>query len=219
MRVYIPSELATHNTRGDCWVAFLGKVVDVSPVINSLPAEQAALGDPLLDNAGKDISHWFDAGTGDVRTRIDARTSQPVPFIPMGRFPGLPSEDGSTDDAAAWWRDEALVRGRLTSKVRKAWVVNTLTEQRHLLSFGTEETMEEIRERFLEMNAHCKSYTWRVLVSGEDGAAAFKPLDMSLTLDSNGVPDNEDEVEELGLPAEEYYPVMHLAFNDDLTEG
>ena len=70
-RVFVPEELAVHNSRDNCWVAVNHKVIDVTPVIASLPAEHAALADPLLDNAGTDISHWFDEVTKQVKTFID----------------------------------------------------------------------------------------------------------------------------------------------------
>ena len=86
--------------------------------------------------------------------------------------------------------------------------------------FGSEETVKEMRDRYLEFNAHGESYTWKVLVPGSDGAPAeFKPLDMDRTLEDNGFPLEEEEIEDLGLDTEEYLPVIHLYYNDDLTEG
>lgn len=224
-RVFVPEELAVHNSRDNCWVAVNSKVIDVTPVIASLPAEHAALADPLLDNAGTDISHWFDEETGEVRTRIDPATLQRVPYLPMGRFPhlsidGKPLSNGPEPPEVPWWRDDSLVRGVMTRKMMRAWIVNVLTEQRHRLVFGAEETLEQVRDRFLEYNSHAKSYTWKVLVPNEDGSgSSFKPLDMAKTLEDNGVEDNQDEAWELGLDADDYLPVIHLSFNDDLTEG
>ena len=64
-RYFTPSEVAAHNTPDDCWVSYLGRVRDLTP----LCAEQAGsvLLKPILAHAGKDISHWFDPVTKDVR--------------------------------------------------------------------------------------------------------------------------------------------------------
>jgi hypothetical protein len=46
---------------------------------------------------------------------------------------------------------------------------------------------------------------------------AFRPLDMSKTLDENGVPDESAELSRLGLDAGEFIPVINIYFKDDLT--
>lgn len=224
--IYIPDEIARHNSREDCWVAVFGRVLDVTSIIAGLDDAHAALADPLLDHAGKDISHWFDLETSDVRTRIDPATEQQEPYIPMGRFPhitcgGKPLPGDPEAPATPWWCDASLMVGNLTSKVQQVWIVNTLTETRHKLAFGCEETLAQVRQRFLDINAHAESYTWKVLVpsSTEGGAAMFRTLDMSRTLQDNGVEDTEEEAEELGLEADDFLPVIHLYFDDDLTEA
>lgn len=45
----------------------------------------------------------------------------------------------------------------------------------------------------------------------------FRPLDMTKTLADNGVEDEAGEMEELGINPDEFIPVCHLYFNDDLT--
>lgn len=45
----------------------------------------------------------------------------------------------------------------------------------------------------------------------------FRPLDMEKTLQENGVADESEEFEELGISEDFYVPVLHLYFNDDLT--
>ena len=44
-----------------------------------------------------------------------------------------------------------------------------------------------------------------------------KLLDMSLTLDANGIADEDNLFEKLGMDTEEYLPAIHLYFSDDLT--
>lgn len=67
-RYFTPGEVAAHNTPEDCWVSYLGRVYDLTP----LCAEHAGsiLLKPILTHAGKDISHWFDPSTKDVRVQI-----------------------------------------------------------------------------------------------------------------------------------------------------
>lgn len=90
--------------------------------------------------------------------------------------------------------------------------MNILTQQRDLLQVCFEESVEEIRERYLEYNAHAASYTWKHLQNGE-----FVPLDMESTLKDNGMEDESDEFERLSINQDYYTPVVHLYFNDDLT--
>lgn len=80
-RYYTPSEVAAHNTSSDCWVSLLGKVYDLTPLCEehtgsitrsnaSVTMIRTLLGNillkPIVTNAGKDISHWFDPKTKDV---------------------------------------------------------------------------------------------------------------------------------------------------------
>lgn len=57
-------------------------------------------------------------------------------------------------------------------------------------------------------NAHAKGYMWKRLGT---------LLDMSATLEENGVPDESSKFEWLGVSEDEWYPVIHLYFSDDLT--
>ena len=76
----------------------------------------------------------------------------------------------------------------------------------------SEERCEEVRDRYLEYNAHAASYTWKHLQNEE-----FVPLDMEKTLAENGMEDESLEFETLGINDDYYTPVIHLYFNDDLT--
>ena len=65
--------------------------------------------------------------------------------------------------------------------------------------------------------------------AGAAGAAAllvqaldegeFRPLDMELTLEENGVKDLTEEFAALSIDPDEYIPVVHVYFNDDLTSA
>jgi hypothetical protein len=81
-----------------------------------------------------------------------------------------------------------------------------------------EETVVEIRERYLERNAHARSYTWKAMRDTADNAdKAFVPLDMEKTLQENGIADESAVFNELNLPADSFSAVIHLYYNDDLT--
>jgi hypothetical protein len=53
--------------------------------------------------------------------------------------------------------------GRLTKKVRKINIMNTLTKDDETIEVATEENMNEILDRYLAFNAHASSYTWKRL--------------------------------------------------------
>ena len=69
-KYYTPNEVALHNTPHDLWVSFLGKVYDLSELV--LQNKGNPLIAPITAMAGQDISHWFNARTGDVKTHVDA---------------------------------------------------------------------------------------------------------------------------------------------------
>lgn len=74
----------------------------------------------------------------------------------------------------------------------------------------SEETINEIKDRYYEFNQHSDSYTWKRI---------GKELDMTKTLEENNVPNESDKFTDLGIDTEYYLPVLHLFFNDDLTEA
>lgn len=187
------------------------------PFLSRRAARHAGtLADPILDNAGGDISHWFEADTGDVKSHIEEETQLRVPYTPQGRFihvaPRDPTTEWDSQTEVPWWKDASYVVGAVTEKARRVRVVNTLTHQEHILEVGAEESITEISSRFLAYNAHAGSYTWKALLEGE-----FRPLDMALTLGENGVEDQDEEFEALHMDPDEYLPTLHVYYNDDLT--
>lgn len=73
----------------------------------------------------------------------------------------------------------------------------------------SEETINEILDRYEIINYHASSYTWK-----RNG----KTLDMDHTLEENGIIDERSMYEELEIPEGEWYiPAIHIYFNDDLT--
>ncbi|XP_037533280.1 cytochrome b5 domain-containing protein 1 [Nematolebias whitei] len=211
-RFFLPSEVAAHRTAADLWVSFLGKVLDLSPLVSRFQGDLLLL--PILECAGQDISCWFDATTGDVLRCVDPRSGCIRFCTPRGRFLHIPPEDPRSDwdmdIGEPWWRDPRLEVGLLTSKSRWIRIINTLTSQEQLLEVCSEETLEEILQRYLRYNAHACSYTWKF-----DGAI----LDMKKTLSENGLPDEDLELDQLRLDRDAFVPAVLLHFNDDLTEG
>ena len=68
--------------------------------------------------------------------------------------------------------------------------------------------MNEILDRYLELNQHADSYTWKRL---------GRPLDMDKTMEDNDIPDESEDFIDLNLDEDCYIPCVHLYYNDDLT--
>jgi len=210
---FTPSEVSLHNHADDCWVSFFGDVYDLTTLINSYKGTLAA---PILRFAGQDISHWFDVdaqdGKASVKTHIDPTTNLEVPYTPFGRFihvpPTEPDANWTTDFGTPWWKDDRYNVGKLTRKTTRIKLVNMLTQHEHIMEVPVEETLEDIRERYLEYNQHAKSYTWKRL---------GKKLDMKKPLAENNVTDESDEFDRLNIPEDAYIPAIHLYYDDDLT--
>ncbi|TDG99351.1 hypothetical protein EPR50_G00193110 [Perca flavescens] len=211
-KYFTPAEVAEHNTAADLWVSFLGKVCDLTPLMEQHKGDALLL--PIIECAGKDISSWFDPATKDVLRYVDPVTSCVRYYTPRGRFlhvaPGGPRSDWAPDLDRPWWRDQSYQVGQLSSKTRWVRVINTLTAQEQRLQVCSEETLAEVRQRYLGYNSHAHSYTWKH--GGEE-------LDMSRTLSENGVADDDHQLEELRLDRDAFTPALLLHYNDDLTDG
>lgn len=62
-RYYTPDEVRSHNTANDCWVSIFNEVFDLTELIQN---NYSKLIDPIVKEAGRDISNWFDPITKDV---------------------------------------------------------------------------------------------------------------------------------------------------------
>lgn len=80
-----------------------------------------------------------------------------------------------------------------------------------------EDTVNQISDKYLVYNKHAASYTWKRLPT--NGEKDMVVLDMTKNLEDNGLKDEGDDFEELGIDEEYYVPSIHLYFKDDLTEG
>ena len=215
---FTPSDVARHSTADDAWVTIRGRAFNVTPLLTPA-AGFGAEAKPLIEAAGQDISHWFDAEGQQVKSFIDPVTSLLSPFLPMGRFPHVPPLAPVAWAAKwdkPWWQDEGFLVGRVSARARKLRIVNTLTAHEHSLEVAAEQTVQEIASKYLEFNAHASGYAWKVL---DSSSGQPRTLDMGLTLEQNGLPDETEEMEQLGLDAEEQdlVPVILLYFKDSLT--
>ncbi|ETI43392.1 hypothetical protein F443_11639 [Phytophthora nicotianae P1569] len=197
LRFFTPREVASHNMATDCWVSINYRVLDLSLLIE--------------ENPGKHFKY-----TEDVKYHVDRERNLSVPFVPYGRFLHVPPPDPSaqwcTADLLPWWRDPKYVVGRLTKKARWLEIVNMLTQQRHSLEVCCEETIAEIQTRYLQLNAHAGSYTWKRLEDDE-----FVPMHMQRTLDENGIPDESPIFERFDMDEQQFMPTLHIYYDDDLT--
>eukprot|EP01059_Diplonema_ambulator_P031970 TRINITY_DN6055_c0_g1_i1.p1 TRINITY_DN6055_c0_g1~~TRINITY_DN6055_c0_g1_i1.p1 ORF type:complete len:229 (+),score=86.81 TRINITY_DN6055_c0_g1_i1:246-932(+) len=213
-RYFTANEVKRHNTEDDIWVSVLGKVLDLTPLIAKYKTVDAM---PLIRAAGSDISHWFDpsADPPDMRRCVDVGTGLRTYHQPDGKFIHVPAlaVDSKVDHGfeQPWWLDPKYVVGYLTKQTRLIRIVNTLNTHEITLEVCTEETLEEIQNRYLAINAHAGSYTWK------RQEIESRELDMTKTLTENGIPDEAEEFERLGLPSDHYIPALHVYFNDDLT--
>ncbi|XP_032695964.1 cytochrome b5 domain-containing protein 1 [Lontra canadensis] len=210
-RYFTAAEVAQHNVPEDLWVSYLGSVYDLTPLARKYKGD--VLLKPIIEVAGQDISHWFDAKTGDIRKHVDPLTGTLRYRTPRGRFlhvpPQLPRSDWANDFGKPWWQGVRYEVGRLSAKTRNIRIINTLTSQEHTLEVGAKESMWEILHRYLPYNAHAASYTWKY-----EG----KKLNMDFTLEENGIRDEGEDFDYLNMDGALYTPAILLYFNDDLTE-
>eukprot|EP00920_Eleutheroschizon_duboscqi_P036954 GHVT01088632.1.p4 GENE.GHVT01088632.1~~GHVT01088632.1.p4 ORF type:complete len:321 (+),score=13.69 GHVT01088632.1:4042-5004(+) len=189
-QVYTLADVAEHCHSTDCWVILHGQVLDMTLLLTSHQADGAQ---ELAEVAGTDVSHWFDRDTH--LPKVD------VPFSSV-----------VTENGQHWWEDSSLICGRVSSIEQRIRLFNTLTQQTTELVVPSEDTLEQIQERYAIENAHAEAYIWKWL---------GKPLDLKKTLVENGVVD--ERVNRLvGNKAQIFsedaltVPVIHLYFADDL---
>lgn len=64
-RYYTPNEVSRHNYAEDCWLSWLGKVYNLTPLLKKYEEDDELI-KPILAVAGTDISNWFHPQTGQV---------------------------------------------------------------------------------------------------------------------------------------------------------
>eukprot|EP01135_Chromosphaera_perkinsii_P010412 Nk52_evm84s2118 gene=Nk52_evmTU84s2118 len=211
-RWFTPAEVKEHCIAEDIWVSFLGKVYDLTPLLDQYRGEPEMI--PLVKAAGTDITHWFDKYTGELRTCIDPASMLKVPYTPHGRFvhvpPRRPLSNFATDYELPWWKDPKYCIGILSQRTRKVRIINTLTSQEFIVEVCSEEPISHILRRYKKYNSHAESYTWKYL---------GKKLNMDSTLTANGIRDDGQDFYELNIDEDQHLPGIHVYYNDDLTVG
>jgi len=206
---YLKEEVAAHNLSDDCWVSKFGKVLDLTSLIKG---RKDLLAQPILKFAGQDVSHWFDARTGEVKTFVHPELHIKMPYTPHGRFvhvpPPEPVTNWETDFETPWWDDPKYIKGLLAKRKRNVRVVNNLTGDDHVLDVCAEDTLDDIRNRYTRYNSHAAGYTWKF---------KGRPLSMQKTLDENGIDDPVEQFSAVNIHDDPYIPALHLDFNDELT--
>ncbi|RZF48587.1 hypothetical protein LSTR_LSTR012548 [Laodelphax striatellus] len=207
-------DVVVHNKPDDCWLIIFGLVRDLTPLIEeyrNTPDEN--LLKPVLAFAGKDVSHWFDEKTGDIKHFVHPITGVLIPYTPHGPIPhvGLqaPSSDWLPPPRLPWWMNPAYVVAKITARERHIRILNMLTRLEVQLCVCAEDTINQIQDRYLAFNAHAHSYLWTY---------DRRTLDMDKNLDANRVYDDKQTFEDLEMPGNYYVPCLMLYFKDDLTE-
>ena len=211
-KYYTSEEVRFHNCADDCWVSIFDKVFNLTELIKE---NRGPLANPLIEAAGESISQWFSEKDGNVRTHMDPVRNIVMPYTPAGRFIHVPPPNPADETQSVelpWWKDDKYVVGKLTAKTRMIKIVNMITRTDDVISVCQEETINDIKDRYLEYNAHANSYTWKALINDE-----FFVLDMTKTLDENNVKDEQDKFVDLQMDYDFYVPSLHLYYNDDLT--
>ncbi|XP_049779592.1 cytochrome b5 domain-containing protein 1 [Schistocerca cancellata] len=207
---FTPSEVYVHNTPDDIWVSFLGKIYDLTPLVKQY--EGSDIIKPILANAGKDISHWFQKETGQIRHYIHPIIDVSVPYAPHGPLPHIGPQVPTTAwrqlTHPPWWEDKKLIVGNLTKRARPIRLRNMNTGEQFTLTVCCEDKLKRIVERALPFNTHGFSYTYKF-----EG----RVLDFNKTLHDNGIPDERDRYLSVGLDENYFIPALAMYFNDDLT--
>jgi hypothetical protein len=212
VKYFTVDEIASHKNPEDCWVSIFDDVYDLSELIRD---NRGTLANPLIEVAGTSISHWFNEETRDIKTFIDPVRNIEMPYTPKGRFIHVPPPE-PTDKVeqvqTPWWKNQDYVIGKLTRKTMKIKITNMLSRKDDIIKICQEETISDIKNRYMEYNMNSNSYTWKALINGK-----FVPLKLDETMVSNGILDESEKFDKLGIEEDEFLPNIHIYYNDDLN--
>jgi hypothetical protein len=90
-----------------------------------------------------------------------------------------------------------------------------LTRSDDVIKVCTEESLNDIKNRYIEYNRNSNSYTWKIL----NPQGQFITLKSDLTLEQNGIADESDNYMKLGIDEDLYLPNLLIYYNDDLNEA
>jgi hypothetical protein len=87
-----------------------------------------------------------------------------------------------------------------------------LTKKEDVIKVCGEETISERQDSYMEFNKKSRSYTWKFTKEDE-----IIELELSKTLEENGIPDESEKFLKFGLNDDFDIPVLHIYYNDDLN--
>ncbi|XP_067126080.1 cytochrome b5 domain-containing protein 1 [Centruroides vittatus] len=246
LRYFTPNEIVLHNKSDDLWVSLFGKVYNLTPLYEKhkgscLFDPILAFAGKDISNwfhpktlnpkthvnpktnsktpftpFGKFIDLSLEA-TDFQECNIEEHFSEATTDRPQNAHNIQEYNQEKTDEEITnetdrpklpWWKDDSYVIGLVTSKPRKIHIVNMLLLKGVTIEVCCEENMDEILKRYLKFNTHAKSYTWR---------HRGKDLNMLGTLEENGIKDISEDLYRLKLNEDDFIPIIHLYYNDDLT--
>nr|XP_042905042.1 cytochrome b5 domain-containing protein 1-like [Parasteatoda tepidariorum] len=92
---FTPREISLHNSIDDLWVTLFGKVLDLTPLIQSRTDDPRTF--PLHTFGGKDISHFFN-DKGQLKHHVNPDSGKIDFFLPFGSFFDIPSQQVIEDN-------------------------------------------------------------------------------------------------------------------------
>ncbi|XP_053673806.1 cytochrome b5 domain-containing protein 1 [Anopheles nili] len=175
-KFYLPDEVVIHNEQSSAWVSIHGTVIDITPMFGP-PERKAPLKKTLqwlLALAGQDLSAFFYQNMSPVEwtNRLGEQVPELVPCLERNPATGLP-----------WWRDPTLIIGRITFHPCPVRIINTLTFHTTEMTVCYEDTIADVREKYLRYNDNACQYEWRKDL--QEGTEKGK-LQLDKTLTENG---------------------------------
>lgn len=220
VKYYTQEEISSHNHFDDCWVTIHDTVYDLTPLLKKHGKVPLAL--PILEQAGGSVSHWFVVPKDPkdpviLKKFIDPEGEIEMPYVPQGRFFHVPSSlpiENDDDVRVPWWQDEQYMIGKVSKKTMKIRITNMLTQNEDTLKVCKEESLKDIKDRYLEYNRNAHHYAWKIM---RDGKLVL--LNDHLNLEDNDIKDESDTYLALGLDEDEYLPNILIYYSDDLHDA
>uniref|UniRef100_A0A182K3F8 Cytochrome b5 heme-binding domain-containing protein n=1 Tax=Anopheles christyi TaxID=43041 RepID=A0A182K3F8_9DIPT len=189
-KYFLRDEVVIHNEEASAWVIVHGTVIDITPLFaaterkTSLQKKVLCLMTILslrnmlqwlLAFAGQDLSSFFH---NKELTPIE-RTNRNGERVPVF----VPCLERNPATQRYWYRDPALVIGRLTFHPCPVKIINTLTFHETEMIICYEDTIGDVREKYLRYNDNAYQYEWRKDLCVGSNAGM---LQMDKTLTENG---------------------------------
>uniref|UniRef100_A0A182LUU7 Cytochrome b5 heme-binding domain-containing protein n=1 Tax=Anopheles culicifacies TaxID=139723 RepID=A0A182LUU7_9DIPT len=173
-KYFLRDEVVIHNDETSAWVIIHGIVIDITPLFTAA-SKKFTLKKTLqwlLEFAGKDISLFFHKNELTPIERTNHNEERVPVFVPcLERNPAT---------QRYWYRDPALVIGRITFHPCPVKIINTLTFHETEMIVCYEDTIGDVREKYLRYNDNAKQYEWRKDLS-QGSAAGMLRMDKTLT--------------------------------------